>query len=134
MKIDIENPKVEGIVLAIVKRFSEINEAYWEAHIVNAKRVALNNVIIASTGYGVIKDEKIKTSTLRHYFKTIPARHSQKIENVQPEVFGLSNEYWLSYYIDGKIFDKKYVFVAESITDENLVQVPIMGDDGIVLM
>jgi hypothetical protein len=48
-------------------------------------------------------------------------------------VFGLTNEYWLSYYISGQIFDKKFIFVPESIVDTNMIRVPILNKPGVMI-
>jgi len=56
-----------------------------------------------------------------------------KVEAIDQQVFGLTNEYWLSYYIDKTIYDKKYIFLPESIVDENLIKVPMVDKPGIVI-
>lgn len=61
------------------------------------------------------------------------ANSSLKIEAIDTQVFGLTNEYWLSYYIGETIYDKKYIFLPESIVDENLIKVPLVDKAGIVI-
>jgi len=61
------------------------------------------------------------------------AKTSQKIEAIDPQVFGLTNEYWLSYYMNGTIYDKKYVFLPESIVDENLIKIPLVNKPGVMI-
>ena len=52
---------------------------------------------------------------------------------MMPEVFGLTNQYLLSFYIDRVIFDKKYIFLAESIIDDNLVNIPLINRPGVLI-
>jgi len=48
-------------------------------------------------------------------------------------VFGLTNEYWLSFYIDNIIYDKKYIFLPESIIEGNLILVPLVNKLGVII-
>ena len=48
-------------------------------------------------------------------------------------VFGLHNEYWLSFFKDNELLDKKYIFLAETIKEENLIAVPIIFKKGILI-
>ena len=91
------------------------------------------NVIVSSKGYGEKDGVEVKTTVLRHFLGDIEANTSRKIEAIDPQVFGLTNEYWLSYYIDKTIYDKKYIFLPESIVDENLIKVPLVNKAGIVI-
>ena len=132
MKNDIKFPKVEGIALAIVK--DKVNdEEVWDVYLINHKKEDLTNVLVASKGYGLKDGEKVKTSTLRHHFDELKSNDYRKVEPIQEELFGLSNEYWVSFYIEKTIYDKKYVFLAESIKDENLVNIPILNKKGVML-
>jgi hypothetical protein len=45
----------------------------------------------------------------------------------------LTNEYWLSFYIDNTIYDKKYIFLPESIVDDNLSKVPLVNKPGVII-
>jgi hypothetical protein len=55
-----------------------------------------------------------------------------KIEPISPEVFHINNEYWVSYYIGNQIFDKKFIFVPESIREENLIPIAQLGLEGVL--
>lgn len=132
MKEDIKFPKVEGIILAIVQETKEGGEV-WNVYLVNQNRDVLNNVLVASKGYGLKNGEQVKTSTLRHHFDELKANDFLKIEPIQEELFGLSNEYWVSFYIDRTIYDKKYVFLAESVNENNLVNIPVLNKKGVML-
>jgi hypothetical protein len=72
----------------------------------------------------LVNGEEKKTSVLRHVIEKIEEQSYARIEPIQPELFKLNNEYWVSYYIIDQIFDKKFVFVPESIQNETLQYIP----------
>jgi len=74
----------------------------------------------------------VKTSVLRHVFEQVPAKSAVKVEPIDPAIFHITNEYWVSYYVGEKIFDKKFVFVPESIIAENLVDIALLNAKGIL--
>lgn len=134
MKKDILFPKVEGISVAVIYENSiDIpNEKVWNVYLINETRSLLENVMVSSSGYiQQINGDKKSSSTLRHYFKSVKARTFIKIEPIVEEVFELNNEYWVSYYKNGQLFDKKFVFLAETINEKNFTNVPIIKQKGI---
>lgn len=132
MKKDIVIPKVEGVYIAIVNEDNGEGELVWNVYLVNDKDEALENAFVSSKGYlKEVNGKESKTSTLRHYFKDVPAKSSQKIEPIMPDVFKLNNEYFLSFYCNGSLFDKKFVFLSETIKDTNLSVVPVIEKKGI---
>jgi hypothetical protein len=42
-----------------------------------------------------------------------------KIEAIMPDVFGLYNEYWVSFWVDEVLYDKQFLFPPESIILSN---------------
>lgn len=131
---DIDAPKVEDIGLAAVPESNpETGVDEWNIYLINLKEVEITNVIVASRGYGVIEKEKVETSQLRHLVEAIPPKSYVKIEPIMDNLFPLNNQYWVSFYIDREIFDKKYVFLAESIQRENTTEIPLMGQKGVLL-
>lgn len=130
---DIVDPIVEGIYVSIIKEINLEGKAEWFVYLVNSTKIDVENVIISSQGYGNINEEKVKTSTLRHYFETIAAESYTKIEPIVNEVFGLTNEYWVSYYIGRTIYDKKFIFLPESITEQNFTEIPILKKKGVLI-
>jgi hypothetical protein len=131
---DIPQLVVENVAVAIVKEKNELNETVWNSYLINMKDVKLEGVLVTSTGYGQINDEKIRTSTLRHFLDEVEPKSFVKIEPIIEEVFGVNNEYWLSFYLDHKMYDKRYVFLAESITEANFTTVPIINKKGVMII
>lgn len=133
MKKDLPENIVEDISIAVVLENATPSDKVWNVYLINEKKLPLINVIVSSKGYGEKDGVEVKTTVLRHFLGDIEANTSRKIEAIDPQVFGLTNEYWLSYYIDRTIYDKKYIFLPESIVDENLIKVPLVNKAGIVI-
>jgi hypothetical protein len=134
MKKDIYFPKVEGISVCVIHEKSEdfLNQKVWNVYLINETRSILENVMVSSTGYiEQINGEKKSSSTLRHYFKDVKARSFVKIESIIEQVFQLNNEYWVSFYKNNSIFDKKFIFLPESIQEKNFTEIPIIKQQGV---
>ncbi len=136
MKKDIPIKKVEGVAIAILPREDEtgqIDETLWNVYILNTNDSTLTGVLINSRGYGEVDGEEKKTSVLRHFFEEIGPLRATLIEPIQSDVFELANEYWVSYKLDGHMYDKKYVFVKGSIDKMNFTNIPYIDKMGVMI-
>jgi hypothetical protein len=133
MKKDIEVPLVDQIAFAVVHEENEDAEMVWNTYLINLKKKELEGVLVSSKGYGKLNGEDKKTSVLRHFLNELPGERFIKVERIIEEVFGLTNEYWVSFRQDKIMYDKKYVFVPESIKAENCIQVPLIGRPGVMI-
>ena len=131
MRKDIEIPSVENVTIAIEKS-KEAKDELWKVYLINKNDFPLEGTLVSSKGYGKKDGEEQKTSTLRHSLKTVPANGTVVIESIDPAVFHLNNEYWLSYFVEGKMFDKKFTFVKESIQEKNLTYIKELDAKGIL--
>jgi len=131
---DIKDPKVEDIALAAVPETNEESDKPdWYVYLINMKDIGIDNVLVASRGYGEVDEQKVETSQLRHFVEHLPPKSFAKIEPIVEDLFGINNQYWVSFYIDRVIFDKKYVFLAETIQHKNLTEIPLMDTKGVLL-
>lgn len=141
MKQDIPFEPVVGVSIAIVPDNasseatpSEGDTATWQVFLLNNNEFPLENVIIASEGYGTQPDgQAVRTSTLRYHFPEVAAHSATPIELIDPAIFHLTNQYWVSYYRDRQIFDKKFVFVPDSIVPANFSRLDLLGGQAGVL-
>lgn len=133
MRKDIDPPQVTDVGLAIVREEVE-GEQVWNSYIVNMKEVEIEGVIIVSKGYGEIENEPKKTSVLRHYLEVLPAKSFGRLEPVIEDVFGMFNEYWVTFFEGGKMFDRRFIFVPESISEKNFTEVPLLGKKGVLIL
>ena len=118
MKKDIPTPEVKNVTVVIKP---EEEGEHWTVHLVNSNDFSIHNILVASEGYGKKEPNRQETSILRQFFEILEARSSLQIELIDPKVFHLFNEYGVTYYIDNEIYFKKFVFVPDSILDENLI-------------
>jgi hypothetical protein len=120
-----------SVVVALEGETPEIKT--WYVYIINQKKEAIENVLITSKGYGEKDGEKVKTSILRHMFPLIESNGFKIIELIDEQTFGLSNEYWVSYYIGKDIYDKKFIFLPESIVESNFIRLPVINKPGVMI-
>jgi len=132
MKKDIEIPEVKNVTIAIAREKTLFETYDWKVYIINNNNVPLENTLVSSTGYGEKDGEQQKTSTLRHFLETVPAKSAALVEPIDEKVFHLNNEYWVSYYIGMKIYDKKFVFVPETINENNLIYIKELEMEGVL--
>ena len=133
MKKDLPENKVEHIAIVVALESESVEQKTWYVYLINLKKEPIENVLITSKGYGEKDGEQVKTSTLRHMFPVVPGESYKLIEPIAEETFGLSNEYWLSYYIGHEIFDKKFIFLPESIIESNFIRLPILNKPGVMI-
>ena len=132
MKKDIDIPEVSNVTVAIAREKTLLDTYDWKVYLINRNDFTIENAIVASTGYGEKEGEQQKTSTLRHFLENVSAKSSALIEPIQENVFHLNNEYWVSYYVGGKIHDKRFVFVPDSICEVNLSFIKELDREGVL--
>ncbi|WP_026998882.1 hypothetical protein [Eisenibacter elegans] len=133
MKKDIDFPAVTDVYIAVVR--SEIQtEEEWLVYLINNSATTLTHTFVAASGYGLSPDtqDQQTTSTLRHHFAEVAAYSATAIERIQPSVFHLQNQYWLSYYIEDKLYDQRFIFYPDSIQVAHLKPLPLMKSLGIL--
>lgn len=127
---DINFPEVKNVTLAVARESEQ--DGHWKVYLLNNNDVAIENTLVASKGYGEKDGEEQRTSVLRHFLETVPPNSVALVEPIDPAVFHLNNEYWVSYYIGGEIFDKRFVFVPDAIRDENLIFIRELNMEGVL--
>lgn len=125
---DIKFPEVQDIVITVAKQAT----GEWNVYIINRSKMKLENVMVTSKGFGEKGKEKQETSTLRHSIPHIEPGEYALIEPIQPEVFHLNNQYWVSFFVGQQLFDKKYIFVPNSIAEEKLIFIEEIKLSGVI--
>jgi hypothetical protein len=135
MREELMGPKVEKVGVAVVQQLNTDNQLEYNVYLLNLRDDIMEGIIINSTGYGenVNTGEKIKTSTLRHCIEVLLPNEAARIEPIMDDVFGISNEYWVSFWIDDVLYDKKFIFPPETICEKNLKEIKILGAKGILI-
>ena len=95
----------------------------------------MEGIIVTSSGYGENPStgEQIKTSTLRKGIELMLPNEAARIEPIMPELFPLTNEFWVSFWVNDVMYDKRFIFVPGSINDEAFKLIDILGYKGVVL-
>lgn len=135
MREELKGPKVEGVRVVVVPETDEDGNMQHYVYLLNLRDDIMEGIIITSKGYGtnVETGESVKTSTLRHSLEVLLPNEAAKIEPIMEEVFGLTNEYWVSFWVDSDMYDKKFIFLPETITEKNYVEIPRLGGRGIMV-
>jgi hypothetical protein len=134
MKADLPENKVEDIAVAVVLMSETPEVKNWNVYLINFKNEPITNVLVTSKGYGEKDGIAVKTSLLRHSIGDVSQQSAAAIEAIDPQVFGLTNEYWVSFYLGKEIFDKKFIFLPESIVDSNLIKIPVLNQPGVMIV
>ena len=136
MKQDIPFDPVEGVSVAVIPDEDALTpegQPIWQVYLLNLNSFPLQNVIVNANGYGLQEDgEKVRTSTLRYLFEEVPPRTAVPVEPIDPALFHLNNQYWVSYYRGPQIFDKKFIFVPDSIVPDNFSHIPLLDRAGVL--
>lgn len=135
MKESLKSNPANGVGVAVVIETNEEGHPQHYVYLINERAETLKGCIVAARGYGrhPNSDELIQTSVLRHFLDEVKPTTVKKIEPIMPELFGLNNEYWVSFWIDDVMYDKKYIFLPETIQEANFVTVPLLEIKGVFI-
>ncbi|MGF1559166.1 MAG: hypothetical protein ACFCUL_08765 [Flavobacteriaceae bacterium] len=129
MKKDIEIPIAKDVHIAIVHEWNdEFLSKDWNVYIINDRTSQIDMVLVVSKGF----DKDRKTSTMRHAIGVVAPKSYEKIEMVQEDVLALNNEFFVTYYADDKIYEKRYLFEAHSVSENNLSIIPLIEKEGVL--
>lgn len=133
MKKDIEIPEVKNVGVCAFPENVEGMDV-WKIHFINMHNTALEKVFVNSRGYGKKDNEEVQTSGLKHNFESVPAQSSKEVEMILKDLTGLNNQYWVSFFIGNQIYDKKFIFPPNSLIEGNMIDIPIVGKKGILII
>jgi hypothetical protein len=128
MKKDIEIPIAKNIEIVAVREWDkEFLSQSWYVYLVNNRKDTLETVLVLSRG----NNEDRKTSILRHNLGSLKSKASVKVEMITEEVFGFTNEYMVTFFAEGKLFERNFVFEANTISEENSKTIAILDLEGV---
>lgn len=129
MKKDIEIPEVTNVHIALVYEYNtDFKIKEWNAYILNDKNSAIELIFVVSKGF----DGDIKTATMRHSMNGLEAKSFEKLEFVQDEVLLLNNEFFVTFYSDGILYEKRFIFKKGTVSEKNSINIPLLGTKGIL--
>lgn len=119
--------------IAIVNEWNEELEKVWNVYFINAGDVPVRHVLVTCKGYGEWNGTNHETSLTRYFIGDVDAQGIARIEPVNPDLFVLNNEYFITFYRDGNMIDKKIVFEANSISEETISEIASLNKQGVLL-
>ncbi|MEP3372419.1 MAG: hypothetical protein ABJL43_13555 [Maribacter dokdonensis] len=129
MKKDIEIPVAKDVHVAMIREWNkEFLDKDWNAYIINDRTTPIEMTMVVSKGY----DKDRKSSTMRHGIGDMQTKSFRKIEVVQEDVLGLNNEFFVTFYADNKLYEKRFVFEKNTVKENNLVQIQLIDKEGIM--
>lgn len=133
MKKDIIIPEVENVYIVAIKEWNEdFGEDSWYAYLLNNSTEKLEMAMVVSSASGTINNEERKTGSFRHAFNEVLPETAIKVELLENNVLQLNNHFMLTYFLDGKLYDKNFTFEANSITDENTIELHKVNRVGVI--
>src|SRR6478609_1666148 len=133
MRKDIIIPEVENVYIVVIKEWNEdVGENSWYAYILNNSSEKLEMAMVVSNASGMINNEERKTGSFRHASNEVLPETAIKVEFLENNVLQLDNHFMLTYFLDGKLYDKKFTFEAHSIKDENTTELQKINRVGII--
>ncbi|OIQ19352.1 MAG: hypothetical protein BM557_06510 [Flavobacterium sp. MedPE-SWcel] len=133
MKKDIKIPEVKDVYVVALKEWNDdFQENTWYTYLVNGTGVKLESAIVVSNASGIINGEERKTSMLRHVFAEVLEETAIRIELVENGVLSLNNSFMVTYFKDGVLYDKNFVFKANGINEDNFKEIPVIFKNGVM--
>jgi hypothetical protein len=133
MKKDIDFLEVIDIGIAIVLESESEESRNWKAYLLNFKSETINNILVSTKGSGLLNGAEVKTATFRHSLGSLAPQSYTPIEIIDESLFVIHNEFWLSFYIGDRVFDKKITFLADTISAVNLDLIPLIMLPGVII-
>jgi hypothetical protein len=129
MKKDIEFYIADQVQIVAVKEWNKDFLAQnWNVYLLNLRKDTIETVLVMSRG----NSEDKKTSTLRHGLGDMEPNSAAKVELITDEVLAFTNEYLVTFFAEGKLFERKFVFKANSISEANTREIPLLDTEGVL--
>ena len=129
MKKDIIIPEISGVEMAIVFEYNSVyNTNDWNVYLINNNDTHLEMVVIVSKGFG---NKKI-SSVMRKKIDVLDAHSFAKVEWIQPDLFKLTNQFQVSFFVKDCLYDKTFTFKENTIKEGRLGIIPELKKRGFI--
>jgi hypothetical protein len=133
MKKDIILPEVKNVhIVALYEYNDDFLDNTWNVYLVNNSDQILDSVMVVSSAFGMINGEKRKTSSLRHASAGIQPFEFAKIEMIEKSLLPFTNEFMVTYFIGQTLYDKKFAFAKDTLSDKYLTLLPLLDKEGVM--
>lgn len=133
MKKDIEIPEVKNVYIAAVLEQNENEEDVWMVYLINDLAVMIEGAMITSKGHADMEGKDIRTASMRHRIGNVPYKTAVKVELIDSQVFEIFNEYWVTFFQEGTLMEKKFTFGPYTIDKAFVESLPVIGQKGILV-
>jgi hypothetical protein len=117
-------------VLAIWEQIDD-EQMHWHVYLFNGTEKPIENALITASGYGEHNGKDVKTSVIRYSLGEIGAFSAKRVEPIYENVLGLYNQYWVSFFHEGVLYDRKFTFAPSSIMQRNVKEIPDLQISGV---
>lgn len=129
MKEDIHFHTAKDVYIVAVKEWdADFTGQQWNVYLINNREDSISTVLIVSRG----QSDELKTSTLRHSLGDIGAKSAAKIEFIATEVLNFTNEYLVTFFAEGRLFERNYTFRPGAINEDSESELPVLDVAGIL--
>lgn len=129
MKSDIDFYVAKNIQIVAIKEWDkEFLSQNWNVYLINNSEDIIETVLVMSRG----NSNDVKTSVLRHGLGDITGKSASKIEMITEDVLGFTNEYLVTFFLEGKLFERSFVFEPHTISMENIVKISTANLEGVI--
>lgn len=128
MKKDITIPEVTEVYVAAIYVHNESFDTYeWNVYLINNHQEPIETVLVVSKGA-----QQKNTSVLRKSIAHLPAKSFAKLEYLHDDLLAIENRFMVTYFKDGKMYDKTFVFPSKSIKTSKIKPLPVVPEKGIL--
>ncbi len=129
MNENIEIPVAKKLQVVAVKEWDKnFLSQTWNVYVINNRDDVIETVLVVSRGFS----DTQKTSVLRRNIGNLPAHSGHKIEPITEAVLGFTNEYLVTFFAGGKLYERTFSFKPHRIADKNTLFVDLMGQHCVI--
>lgn len=133
MKKDTPRKIAQDIALAIVRDENELKREVWNVYLLNLKETEIDTILISTRGYGIIEGNNIVRQPKTLSIQQMHPKSYSIIEPIPFSFLSFKNEYWVTFFENGELFEKKYIFLPNSIVNDNFTNVPLLKKVGVMI-
>jgi hypothetical protein len=133
MRKDIDIPVVKDVFVAAVFEKNAHNEDVWNIYLLNNKTEPIEAVMVSSKGYSDLEGKDLRTAIMRHSIGNLPGKTAAVIERIDKQVFEIYNEFWVTFFENERVMDRKFIFGPHTIDNRFSETLPLLPTKGILV-
>ena len=115
--------------MAVVFEYNDIYKTDdWNVYVINQKDIHVEMVVIVSKGFS----KKKQTSIMRKKIDVLSANSFAKVEWMQPELFKLTNQFQVTFFVKDRLYDKTFTFKENTVKEGRLRIIPELKKRGVI--